>query len=377
MAQTPYIMRNCVLLLVASALVACAPNFKSFKSVPPSGVGFTQHRVNATGNAVVEMELPPIDTVKFERKLNGGLGGQVVGNSQFIIVPSYNKRIYFLDPRTGNEITSMEAGSSVGSAVALKDELIYFANESGSDQLTAMNLVNGKKLWSLKIIDPPAAPIVDGDDLFITSRIGKVYRMNRFTGKIEWEQELLAHMYAPPAVDSKAVYVGTDRGAIVALDRATGSENWRVETGSTIFAQPLAAKFLYVGVGDGTFLALDKETGTEVWRHQSTNSIHTTAVLKDNRIVFGADDRTVYCLNAEDGGIIWRYETDGVVQASPIAVGNSFIVANSAGSVYHFARDGALEGRVNVGGTVIAPPAVIDGLVYVVTTQRRLYAIGS
>ncbi len=370
-------MRPTSLLLLVLTLVACAPHFKAFKSVPPSGVGFTQHRVNATGNAVVEMDLPPIDTIKFERKLNGGLGGQVVGNSQFIIVPSYNKRIYFLNPRSGNEITSLEAGSSVGSAVALKDELFYFADESGSDQLTAMNLVNGKKLWTFKVIDPPAAPIIDGDDLFVVSRVGTVTLLNRFTGKITWEQDLRAHVYAPPAIDSNSVYIGTDRGVIIALDRASGAEKWRFETGSTIFAQPLAAKYLYAGVGDGSFIALDTETGTEVWRHQTVNSIHTTAVLKGNRIVFGSDDRTVYCLNAEDGGIIWRYETDGVVQASPIAVGNSFIVANSAGSVYQFAHDGTLEGRVNVGGTIIASPAVIDEFVYVVTTQRRLYAIGS
>jgi len=368
--------RRLLLSVCALAVIAgCAPRFSTFKNIAPA-TGFVQHRVNASGNAVLESGAVTLDTVLFERKLNGGMAAQVVGNHQFLIVPTYNKRIYFLNPSTGREITSLETESAVGSAAAVQNELIYFAEESGSDRVTCFNLVNGKKVWSLKVIDPPGAPIISGDDLFITSRIGHVICANRWTGVVRWEQDLRCHFYAPVAADSARVYVGTDRGDIIALERSDGSELWRFAAGSTAFAQPLAEEFIYVGAADGTLWALDPASGSEVWRYECASSIHTTPVLSGNRLIFGADDRVAYCLNALDGGILWRYETTGIIQSSPVIAGETVILANSAGSIYQFSLDGQLLAQLSVKGTIQAPAAVIDGRVYVVTTQRRLYCLG-
>lgn len=368
--------RRLLLFVCALAVIAgCAPRFSTFKNTAPA-TGFVQHRVNAGGNAVLESGAVAIDTILFERKLNGGMAAQVVGNQQFLIVPTFNKRIYFLNPSTGREITSLETESAVGSAAAVQNELIYFAEESGSDQVTCFNLVNGKKVWSLKVVDPPGPPIISGDELFITSRIGKVVCANRWTGVVQWEQDLHCHFYAPVAADSARVYVGTDRGDIVALSRSDGNELWRFAAGSTVFAQPLADQLIYVGTGAGTQWALDPASGSEIWRYDCVSSIHTTPVLRANRLIFGADDRVAYCLNAQDGGLLWRYETTGIIQSSPIIAGEMVILANSAGSIYQFNLDGQLLSQLSVKGTIQAPAAVIDGKVYVVTTQRRLYCLG-
>lgn len=367
--------RLALFLFVWFLVAGCAPRFRTFKNITPDN-GFVQHRINATGNAVLETDAVVIDTILFERKLNGGMAAQVVGNHQFLIVPTFNKRIYFLNPSTGREITSLETESAVGSAAAVQNELLYFAEESGSDQVACFNLVNGKKVWSLKVVDPPGPPIISGDDLFITSRVGKVICANRWTGVVQWEQNLRCHFYAPVAADSARVYVGTDRGDVVALRRSDGNELWRFAAGSTVFAQPLADQQIYVGTGEGTLWALDPASGREVWRYECGSSIHTTPVVKGDRLIFGANDRVAYCLDALNGGIHWRYETTGIIQSSPVMVGETVILANSAGSIYQFTLDGQLLSQVSVKGTIKAPAAVIDGKVYVVTTQRRLYGLG-
>ena len=90
---------------------ACAPSFKKFNQVPMHSEGFTQYRVDADGNAVISGQDIKLDTLLFDKKLNGGITAQVVGNSDFLIVPTFNKRVYFLKPRTGKEITSYATDS--------------------------------------------------------------------------------------------------------------------------------------------------------------------------------------------------------------------------------------------------------------------------
>ena len=69
-------------------------------------------------------ETKVFDTLLYSRKLNGGLNAQVVGCDRFIVVPTYNERVYLLNPGTGKEITSLQTESSLGSAAAIAGELL-------------------------------------------------------------------------------------------------------------------------------------------------------------------------------------------------------------------------------------------------------------
>ncbi len=355
----------------------CAPSFKTFKAAQPAQRGFFQHRVSASGNALLDIHQPALDTLLYVRKLNGGLGAQVTGTDQFVIVPSFNKRLYFLNPNSGAEITSLTTTSAVGSAVAIAGDLIYYAEESGGDVVVCHNLVNGKLVWRRTILDPHGSPIVDGDDLFMVSRFGKVYRLDRFTGKVHWEFDAKSQIYATVAADSTAVFFGDAAGEIVALERNSGQRRWSYATEAAIFAQPMVEDYLFAGSGDGKLHCLDKTTGAVRWITATQAAIHTTPARKDHLIVFGSDDRVVYAVNVEDGGVVWRFVTSGIIQSSPVIVGSSIIVANSAGSVYILSLDGALQREFSVRGMVTAPPAVIEDRLFVVTSQRRLYCFGA
>ncbi len=364
------------LLICTLITFGCAPSFKKFKQLRPSESDFLQYRVDASGNAVTAAPAGLIDTLIYDRKLNAGITGQVVGNDQFIVVPTFNKRLYFLDPVDGKEITSLVTESSIGAAVALKGELIYFVEEAGGDQLTCFNIVNGKKAWSRKIQDSHGSPVIDETELFIASRTGAVYCLNRWTGDIIWEHDSKRQIYASVSADSQRVIVGTDDGQITALDRTSGKRLWSFQSHGAIFAQAVIAGFVYCGSADGSLYALDLTTGDQVWRFETAAEIHTTPVVVAGRVVFGSDDMMIYCLSADDGSILWSHQSSGIVQSSPIAVGNSFIVANSAGSVYEFDYDGNIRHEFTVRGSIQAGPALIAGRLFVVTTNRRLYSFG-
>ncbi len=369
--------RIAAILLGALLFCGCAPSYKKFRQVDSSIGGFTQHRVNADGNAILKTEDLVLERQVFDRKLNSGITAQVVGNAQYLVVPTFNKRIYFLNPQNGSELTSLVTESAVGSAAALQTELIYYAEEAGGDRLVCFNLVSGKIVWQHRLKDPPGAPIIDGEQVFIGSRDGEVHCFNRWTGDSIWVHTSKRAIYSTVAVDSEIVVFGTDAGELVALKRADGEKLWSFATQGAIFAQAMIAGLIYCGSADGAIYALNRSNGEMVWKFETAGQIQNTPVLLEGRIVFGSDDNTVYCLDANDGAVLWQYETNGIIHASPVGIGRSFIVANSAGMVYQFGIDGMRLSEFSVRGSVEATPAFINGMLYVVTTQRRIYAFSA
>ncbi|MBK7090435.1 MAG: PQQ-binding-like beta-propeller repeat protein [bacterium] len=372
-----YLISRGIILVCCLLMFGCVPSFKKFRQTDDVNSGFIQHRVNANGNAVTESKGEPLSRVVFERKLNSAVSAQIVGNSQFIVVPTYNKRIYFLNPQNGDEMTALVTESAVSDAAALRNELLYYAEEAGGDRLVCFNLVSGKIVWQQRMRDPQGAPIIEGDEVLIGASDGDVFCLNRWTGDSVWVHSSKRTIYPTVSANSEIVVFGTDSGEIVALDRKKGERLWSFSAHGAIYAQALIEGLVYCGSADGSMYALQPKTGELVWKFETTNQIHTTPVLVDGRLVFGSDDNTVYCLSATDGGVLWKYETSGIVHASPIAIGRTFVVANSAGGVYQFGFDGTKMAEFQVRGSVEAPPAFINGMLYIGTTQRRVYAFGS
>jgi outer membrane protein assembly factor BamB len=326
---------------------------------------------------VIDAQGFTLDTLLYEKKLNGGISAQVVGNSDFLVVPTFNRRIYFLDPNTGKEITSYSTESSVESAAAIDDELVYFVEQSGSDLLTCLNLINGKVVFTHKLSDPQTAPIVAGDDLFVTERSGNIYNLNRFRGDTTWVYNLESQVYGEPAADSEIVVIGTADGVVHCLERASGEVHWQVATSGTIFGQPLIADYIYCGSADGKMYAFNKSSGEVVWFFETSAPVHTTPVLIDGQLIFGSDDQTIYALNSADGETLWTLETNGIIQGSPVVAGSTVIVPNSAGSIYVISLDGNLQKHFRVDGSIKSSPAIINGRLYVTTTSRRLFCFSA
>lgn len=360
-------------LLVAG----CSVPFKKIPRPDLLGRPSSYYAVPPDANLSFAGEARVFDTLLYSRKLNGGLNAQVVGCDKFIVVPTYNERLYILNPSTGKEISSLQTESSLGSAAAIAGELLYFVEEAGGDRLTCFNLAKGKIVFRKKIADSPGAPVVDGNDVYLSSRFGKVHRLDRFTGDSVWTYDSGAQIYCSPTVDSACVYFGTDRGQIICLEKSTGRKLWQFKAGGAIYARPVIGKYLYCPSGDGILYALDFSTGTLIWSFTAPGSIHTTPVLTDGSLLFGSDDMSVYCLDPRSGAIKWSYATDGIVQSSPLATETSFVVCNSAGGVYQLDHDGKLLKVTNLKGSVVASPTVIGDKLFVVTRSRMLYCFGS
>jgi outer membrane protein assembly factor BamB len=358
-------------------LVGCSSSFHKFPEPGLSGPGFWQFRGDPGGNAVLTLsgELP--DSLLFEKRLNGGIGAQIVGNDQVVIVPTFNKRIYFLAAENGRVVSTLKTNSAVGAAVAVADELIYFAEQSGGDRVVCFNLVSGKEVWSRDLFDPQGAPVLSEEDLFVSSREGRVLRLNRWTGDVIWEHEVQAQVYTTPAVDADYVYFGDASGELACLDRESGEPVWSFATGGAIMATPMVADLLFCGSSDGTMYAFKKNSGELVWTLETAGQIFTTPALTGGRLLFGSHDRSLYCVDVFTGSLLWSYDSGAIIESSPIALDGHFLCANAAGKIFFLSLSGELINTLQIRAGITAPLALINNRLYIGTESRRIYCFGS
>lgn len=366
------------MLTILVTMVGCAPRFHSFDESRSDPNSFSMYRESPSGNAVAANETAIPDKLLFSRKLNGGIGAQVIGNDRFAVVPTFNKRLYFLDVTDGDEITSLVVQSSVANSPALVDELLYYAEEAGGDRLVCHNLVSGKQVWEFSVVDPQAAPVVYEEEVYISSRTGRLSQINRWLGSVNWEYDLDGIILSSPAVTSTHVLICNDQGRLLCLDRTTGDLIWEFHTEEAFRATPMVfAGVVYAGCTDGVMYALEENSGDLLWNLETAGQIVATPVAVGERLLIASNDRTLYCVNKDTGNLLWTYETDAILPASPIGLDGHFICASAAGMVRILDLNGRLRSSFEVDGMITAPPSLVANRLWISTRNRRIYCFGN
>ncbi len=157
-------------------------------------------------------------------------------------------------PESGPPLAWKSSGLGGGfSSVAISGNRIYtLGDRQGHQELVAMNLADGKILWTAKVGPvwedeyggPRGTPTVDGDRVYALGSDGDLVCVQAATGKELWKKNLARDFGGKvmsswkwaesPLVDGDRVIVtpGVPSATLVALDKKTGNEIWRAATPS-------------------------------------------------------------------------------------------------------------------------------------------------
>jgi outer membrane protein assembly factor BamB len=204
--------------------------------------------------------------------------------------------------------------------------------------------------------------------LFIGSRSGNFYAIDKNTGKLRWSYNIeqdgdQTSFHDDPLIAGNLVIIGTDagrQGHIYAFDRTTGKVRWKylvrtgdfedfgvvsdiVQKGDSIYA---------VAKGDD-LLCLDLATGKVRWHFASGFDRHHTAwenspAMDGHTILFDGHDGFVYALSAASGKLIWKTNLHAPVLTSPVIVGHSIYVGTSSQFYRLRSTDGKSAGSFTV-----------------------------
>jgi outer membrane protein assembly factor BamB len=247
-----------------------------------------------------------------------------------LLIPSYDKILYSLDPKTkALNWSSVSLGNHLVSSPYVTNNMIYQPSSDG--YIYALNMA-GNIVWKKETKGPLWAQPASSPDcgcIYVASMDHTMYSYNASSGELLWQSpDLGGSLVGSPAVSPDGfLYVGTFGNEMFALDATNGSIKWRFGTQDWVWSGPvLDNKILYFGDLSGYFYAVNTQDGTSIWRIQPQNSIVDKPVLLQDKIYLTTEGDSLFIISA-DGTIINSRVIGGLIYASPLITGDTILVA--------------------------------------------------
>ncbi len=272
------------------------------------------------------------------------------------------------------------------SSPVISGGVVYFG--SGDNNVYALDAKNGAVKWTYKTGDVVhASPAVANGTVYIGSWDRNLYALDAATGALKWrfetgdDREIYNQIgiASSAAVMDGTVFVGCRDGQFYAVDAATGTLKWKHDNnkGWTIASPSVQAGRVYFPTSDGTkFWALDAATGKPAFSVENKVISFSSPAITGTIAFFGSSDGLLNAVDLKTGKLVAQFQTDGHKQNR-----SRWLDANGKMKDQEMYPDSDLEGvftglqRMYSLGSILSSPVVVDGVLYVGSTDGNLYAI--
>jgi outer membrane protein assembly factor BamB len=227
-------------------------------------------------------------------------------------------------------------------------ELVDFTAEIGFKGLWSANIGRGQGRIYNRL-----TPVVQGGDIYAAAIDGVVAKLDRFSGKETWVQQLDVDISGGVAVAAGHVLVGSLSGELFSLNDEDGSLNWKTTLSSEIAsAASIDSSLVVVRCVDGYIYGLDLSGGEKLWSYNSTIPILTLrgygeVAFFEQLVIAGLANGKLVALDRRTGAVKWegrvdigqgRSEIERIVDidATPLVIGNVVIGVSYQGRMLAF-----------------------------------------
>jgi outer membrane protein assembly factor BamB len=273
------------------------------------------------------------------------------------------------------------------SSPAVWHDAVYFG--SGDGNVYALNAKTGVLVWKFKTGDVVhASPAIADGVLFIGSWDSYMYALDAENGKERWRfktgEDPDIHnqvgITSSAAVLDGVVYFGCRDSHLYALDETSGQKKWAIDThGSWVIASPAArdGKVYFATSDSGLFDEVDAKTGNIVFfvKFHRWPTFSSPAIAGDTAYV-GSWSGTLTAVDLVTQESSWAFQTEASKQFGPAltkADGTPNYEVAYASDFY----DDIVAGftRMMTVGAFLSSPVIVDGVIYVGSTDGNLYAL--
>lgn len=358
------------LLVVAVFLAACsstppAPKPKEYPALPEQALKLKRLWKISVGDGLAD------EAVRLAPALT----------EQYVAAASRDGMLVLVNRDTGKVIWKKDTdqplvagpGAAYGSVVVgtAKGEVLAFSPADGSLQWRAT-------LGAVAM----ATPAISSDTVVVLAADGVVHALARDNGQERWTYNttvptLSLHANAAPLIRGSHVYVASSSGKLASLDLASGVAEWdlsvatndgrsELERMNDIVADLLDAGPAEVAsVGYQSQLTLtDTEAGRRLWSFD-VSSVNNLAEGLGNIYVTDIGGN-VLAVDKASGKALWKQPDYAYRRlTNPVVLSNHVVVGDDDGRVHLLAQsDGAVRGRVRIGGDALVALQVRDDVLY-------------
>ena len=237
-----------------------------------------------------------------------------------------------------------------------------------------------------------SSPLLLGDKLIVQYDLHEtqtLYALNVHTGETVWETPReAAQSWSSPvalAADGKAILFAATNKTAHAFDAETGEILWTHkgmggEVAACAFAAPVDNAFYFSNAGafTGAFSATD---GTILCENGNVPSPDVaSAVLFGDKYLLFTSYNCVIAIDAKDAKELYEESFDNAFYASPVIVQGKIVSVDLGGNLYLMDAAGetlAIEGKYEIGKSIVATPAFYQGNVIVRTEDNELLCLAA
>ena len=342
-----------------------------------------------------------------------GISSPVVWGDQVFVTSQIGRSAR----RAGNHPTLVQGGNpseagerALGGAAAPAAGKVSFL-------VTALNRVDGRKLWEYEL---PAegqlaevhdkhnlassSPVTDGQRVYAWFGTGQIVSLD-MTGKLIWSRHLgreysqfdinWGHSSSPAIFNDSLIlicYHDTD-SYLLNLDASSGKTKWRVDRGGTFnsYSTPLVVPVagtheIIVNSSDGVS-GHNAATGALLWHIQETNRFPIPmAVFHDGTIYTSRGYRSGPYMAIRPGGkgdvskthVTWRIDTGAPYVSSLVHYNGLLYMAGDVGVLSAIdAKTGTRVWQERTGGVFTASPVAADGKIYLLSEDGQTIVLAA
>jgi outer membrane protein assembly factor BamB/serine/threonine protein kinase len=298
-------------------------------------------------------------------------------NRGVVFFGAYDTNLYALNAKTGDFLWKTPTKAGICSSATMAGDLVIVGSED--NYIYAYDARRGSQAWGYRTGAPiRSSPKVHNGMVFVGSDDQYIYAFQADTGQPAWKYRTWNFVRSSAAFAQGLVFIGSSDGNLYALDVLNGTLKWKLHTLGAIISTPLVVgNTVIVGSMDNYVYAVDADTGFTSWRYECQRSISSSPAVSGGRVMIGSADGYMYALDAPTGRLIWNFDTGSQIASSPRISPVSDSVYFGAANNYVYSLDvssGEIRWRYRTRGPVVSSPTIEDGIVYVGSLDRKLYA---
>ncbi len=321
-----------------------------------------------------------------------GNGSPVVVDS-VLFIGTLQGEMHAVNAISGKRIGYIKTGSALYGAPAAAETKLYFPAASGKSSVIALDLVNGKKLWTIGIGGVEASPVLFHGKLFAASLNGTLYCLDTLSGKTDWTFPTDDALHSSPAANDSLLFFGNDEGFVFAVNAFDGKLKWKYKTGAAVFGSPCVSSqrsfqygiengargdMVFIGSRDHFLYAFDAATGEVKWKFDTGDRIMSCPSVNDSLVFVSSLNGTVSAVSINDGVLQWKFTNHSVINTTPVVTASAIFVGALDNYLYALSpRDGSVLWKYDIGSRIKTSPVAWRGKLYVAAEDKSVYCFVS
>ncbi len=253
-------------------------------------------------------------------------------------------QFYAINKNSGKAVWTFPTRVENLSSPLVSAGIVYFL--AGNNVVYALDAKTGKQIWlynrgdvSSLSIRGGTRPTIYKNTLYIGFSDGYLTAINPRDGTLLWERKLSSNIKfvdvdATPVVEDENIWISSFDGALFCLSRSDGQIQWRLDDGGSVPVTIQGDNLFYSSLGQAVYL-LNKKTGALKWKYsfEEKYGVPTQPVLYKGLVIVGASDGDLMAISESSGKLLAHYRPGAGIFAMPAldpATGRLYVYSNQA-----------------------------------------------